>query len=176
MVAYKDVSDAQDPFLPILPDDELAAPSFLDSQACFCRLVSSDTINQGAATWQCMGNQTKDDTRGKFYPAKDPSVDVTTLKFDDFSNPPDTNQPFTYDKGSQNLVAGNGKLDIFDNACTGVKSTQFTTSLHRAMAASSKDQIPIDAVPCLRRGAAPMRIQDPTQWLKVGCLDGFQCK
>lgn len=175
-VTYKDISDAQDPFLP-MPNTEYDTPNFLDNQACYCHLISSFKLNNNDdATWQCMGNQTKDDTRGKFFAAKDSQVDPTSLKFDDFSNPPDTSKTFTYDNSTSQLVEGNGKLDIFDNACTGVKNDNFTTSLHRAIAENSKDDLPIDAVPCIRRGAAPMRIQGPEDWLKLGCLEGFQCE
>ncbi|KAK4183830.1 hypothetical protein QBC35DRAFT_442609 [Podospora australis] len=176
--------------LPFLPVGEPTGPTFLDTEACLCRrqnVPRSSQNEKGRLLWRCIGNQTEQGsitltpagTSGKWFrPASGDersAAEVLELPLYDASNPPAIDTWLRWDRPSGSMVAGDETLSIWDKACTGRNRTSFSTSYYKAAAQRDKKEVPVDAAPCWRAGAVPMRLQSANQWQETGCLEGFYC-
>ncbi|KAK0658519.1 hypothetical protein QBC41DRAFT_377522 [Cercophora samala] len=176
-------NDLQIPFLPLHPP---LGPTFLDTEACLCRREPNPAATEekaGSLLWRCSGNQTVIDldfTTGKWFkPINNDEKDtlqVLRLPMNDGSNPPLREQPLRWDPESSSLVPGTDGLGVWDQACTGENRTGFSTSYYRAVEQRDRNEAPVDAAPCWRPGAVPLRLQDVNDWKTRGCLPGFQCQ
>ncbi|KAI1090440.1 hypothetical protein F5B19DRAFT_322499 [Rostrohypoxylon terebratum] len=166
----------QDPFL---PQDEPQGPVFLDTQACLCALRGTDDIFSGESAWECIGNQTQgvyQVTTGKWFNNIGNGSLKNDLGISDASNTPDTSRQLMYDGGSSSLVdVVLGNLSVWDQACTGLNRSSFSTSYYRASDQLAKNNTPTDAAACWRPGAIPITIQQVGDWQKNGCNEGFLC-
>ena len=171
------ISDApQDPFYPHSTAD---GPVFLDNQACVCALRSAPG---SSVAWRCLGNATSDiyvGESGKWYAPTNKGGDHSNAPIDDASNPPKTDEALLSDPKSDALVplasVNPNPLTVYDNACTGINETLFSTAYYRASKEVAANQPPVDAAPCWRKGAFPVQIQNVTSWQKTGCYSGFFC-
>ena len=171
----------QDPFLPVEP---LGGPVFLDDNGCVCAFQGAPNGTSTKPAWRCQGNQGKQNaemyngTSGKWFVPKVPADLPSMIPYDN-SNPPDLSTPYIYDNKTSLLVpiaAGNGaSLSAYDAACTGINETTFSTAFYLAAEEEDAGVQPIDAVPCLREGALPIRIQNVTAFQADGCAKGFFC-
>lgn len=138
----------QDPYF---PQSEPQGPTFLDTEACVCALQESPAGGSGAASWQCIGNQTKGvylTNDGKWFNGINDVSGITNLPIHDASNPPDTNTPLTFNRNTQTLEPADlARLDVWDKACTGVNKTTFSGAFYRAAEQQSRGETPIDAAP-----------------------------
>lgn len=164
----------QDPFIPQIG---IRGPSFLDSEACLCALRDAPGGGDQAA-WQCIGNQTQGVylvASGKwFLPQSEGNVPVDGPIWD-ASNPPKTARALTYTVGTGFQDAKLDSLSVFDRSCTAQNRSSFSTSFYSAAAKLSRDEVPLEQMPCYRPGALPMQIQSPTDWAAKGCNEGFLC-
>lgn len=173
----------QDPFL---PQGLLDGPAFLDTQACLCAYRRTPVSDSDAASWECIGNQTKGIdiyTGGKWFrPTHSASIsgddDEDLGPIWDASNVPDTSAPLFYDAGQDSLVAiDESMLSPYDAACTGLNHTTFSTALYRAVEQRARNETMVDAAPCYRGlYAVPMQIMGLEQWQQDGCNEGFLCE
>lgn len=169
----------ENPFLPKWP---WQAPLFLDTAACVCALRESPD-NSTSQAWQCRGNATTDpntSVSGKWFNA--PNVGNSSTALEDASSPPDTRSPLVASEDSTltPLASVNpNPLSLFDQDCTGINQTNFTTSYYQASRESAQGQPPIAAVPCLRPGAIPITLTLASAWqnetIFIGCKEGFFC-
>ncbi|KAH8898927.1 hypothetical protein GQ53DRAFT_677677 [Thozetella sp. PMI_491] len=169
-------SAPQDPFLPER-NDTIGGPIFLDTGACLCAYGRSPVARSDPAKWHCIGNQTDglNVTSGKWFNTVKDSA-FATLPMDDASQPPDVSKPLMFDDGSNSLVSvDEHKLTAYDNACTGVNNTLFSTARYRVSVALAQDDVVVDALPCYRPGAVPIQMQNLTSFQERGCLPGFLC-
>ncbi|KAK4203485.1 hypothetical protein QBC40DRAFT_219430 [Triangularia verruculosa] len=179
----RDISnDLQVPFLPLHPP---LGPTFLDTEACLCRREPNPATSVDHAEsllWRCSGNQTVADvdvTTGKWFKPINKDEDtqiVLQLPLNDGSNPPLREHPMRWDSESSSLIPGTEGLSVWDQACTGENRTSFSTSYYRAAAQRDNAEVPVDAAPCWRPGAVPLRLQDVNEWQTKGCLPGFLCQ
>lgn len=167
----------QDPFL---PQDQNLGPAFLDTQACLCALRGQKSVTSTQVGWQCIGNQTQgvyEVSTGKWFNSNGDKTLRDKLPIWDKSTYPDVSKPLMWDEGSSKLVdVVEDRLSVWDQACTGVNHTAFSTSFYGATAAIQANNTPYDAAPCWRPGAVPMTIQQVDDWNKNGCNEGFLCK
>ncbi len=171
----------QDPFLPRWVAQ---GPVFLDTNACICALQSA-LHNTTSQVWECLGNATSNpymSTSGKWFPTAS-GVGNVTAALNGASNPPLTDRPLvaTNDTTLVPLASVNpNPLSIFDQACTGLNRTNFTTSYYRATDEIAKQETPVDGAPCFRPGAVPIPIAGVSSWQNetgfFGCKEGFFCK
>ncbi|KAL2016210.1 hypothetical protein VTK56DRAFT_4067 [Thermocarpiscus australiensis] len=132
--------------------------------------------------WRCFGNQTEGAnslTSGKWFETtpddRGTFQNITELNVNDASNPPATDSPMAWDPDTESLVLGTQGLSVWDRACTGVNWTSFSTSFYRAAEHLRQNATPVDAMPCWRPGAVPLRIQNVSHWQEHGCSKGFLC-
>ncbi|KAJ1337339.1 ATP-binding cassette subfamily G (WHITE) member 2 [Microdochium nivale] len=171
----------QDPFLPQYP---VQGPSFLDSEACLCALRSpppsstnSNTDTNTQSAWQCIGNQTQGVyavNSGKWFLPRDTTSTTIDGPVWDASNPPATSRALTYTSGALR-DANLDSLSIFDRFCTAQNRSSFSTSFYQAADRLSRDELPIEQLPCYRPGAFPMQMQTVASWADKGCNEGFLC-
>ncbi|KAI8628431.1 hypothetical protein F5Y19DRAFT_437753 [Xylariaceae sp. FL1651] len=179
----------QDPYL---PREKKYGPSFLDSSACLCALrtvqrggegtgdgSNNDKMaNDGDAAWQCIGNQTQGVyavTTGKWFNSLHGGHNVNLPIYDD-SNGPDTKRALTWDTNKISFVdADVDKLSPYDQACTGLNQSTFSTAFYGAFAEKQAGETPVSAAPCWQPGGVPIEIQDLTSWNSNGCPEGFLC-
>ena len=169
----------EDPFLPKWPPH---GPVFLDTGACLCALLNPPN-NSTSQVWQCQGNATSDpytSNSGKWF--NTPSVGSLSTVLDDASNPPDTDNPLVVSNNSTLVDLASvhpNPLSIFDQACTGVNQTNFTSSYYQAKDAIARKQPPVAAAPCWRPGAIPIPLTSASSWQNettfIGCKQGFFC-
>lgn len=169
----------ENPFLPKWPSQ---GPVFLDTAACICTLQKPPG-NFSSQAWQCQGNGTSNpytSISGKWY--KTSRAGNSSAAIDDASSPPDTDTPPVASDGSTLVPLASmhpNPLSIFDQACTGINQTRFTTSYYRATREIAQGQPPIDAAPCWRDGAIPITLTEPLAWQNettfIGCKEGFFC-
>ena len=171
-------SAPQDPFF---PQEPLNGPTFLDTSACRCtlRTLKNDSVSQTA--WRCQGNSTETaytGTSGKWFPSR--SLAEPGTEPDDDSNPPTLEDARVFSDSTGRLVRlgspDQDQLSIYDQACSGVNDTAFTTALYRTAVEISNNETPVDGAPCLRPGAIPIQIQDGPSWHDQGCAKGFFCE
>ena len=171
----------ENPFLPRWPAQ---GPVFLDTNACICALQKAPDGNTSSQVWECQGNSTSDpytSTSGKWFNTANAVGNVSTA-LNDASNPPVTDYPFVV-SGNSTLVplasVDPNPLSVFDQACTGINRTNFTTSYYRAKDELDNKQTPIDAAPCWRPGAIPIPLTKASSWQNetgfFGCRQGFFC-
>ncbi|CAJ2504778.1 Uu.00g121720.m01.CDS01 [Anthostomella pinea] len=136
------------------------------------------TKRDDQAAWQCIGNQTQGVykvTTGKWFKSLH-GGSVVALPIYDASNGPDTSKALTWDSGAKALVdADTNALSPYDQACTGLNRTFFSTSFYEAFAQNAAGESPIAAAPCWRPEAVPIEIQNLTSWQSDGCSEGFLC-
>lgn len=175
----KSISLPQDPFL---PQTTPLGPSFLDTQACLCALQPITTDDNAPLAWQCIGNQTDGiytSSKGKWFNPKNGGTAAdANLTMEDDSNPPDLSQALVFDSSSDSLQPmgqSDSGLSVYDNACTGVNRTQFSTSFYRTEHELENGETPVDATLCWLPGAISVQIQNASSWESLGCLAGFWC-
>ena len=168
----------QDPFYPRSPSD---GPVFLDEQACVCVLRSFSDSNDDTA-WRCLGNSTSDiyeGTSGKWFAATNNKTLTNDTAMNDASNPPKTDNALIADPKSDSLVPlasqNPNPLSPFNDACTAINETLFSTAYYNAAREIAANQTPVDAAPCWRAGAIPVQIQNLSSWQQTGCYSGFYC-
>ena len=171
----------ENPFLPRWPWQQ---PLFLDTNACICALRNPPNGNASTSVWQCQGNASSPpitSTSGKWFNAANAAGNISTM-LDDASNPPLTDDPLVLMGNSTLLPLASvdpHHLSVFDEACTGVNRTNFTTSYYRAKQELDTKQTPIDAAPCWRPGAIPIPLTQSSSWQNetgfFGCKQGFFC-
>ncbi len=169
----------ENPFFPKWP---WQGPVFLDTAACLCALQKSPD-NSSSQVWECQGNGTSNpytSIAGKWFNTS--GVGELSTVIDDTSSPPDTGNPLVVSDGSSLVPLASvhpSPLSIFDQACTGINHTNFTTSYYRATREISLNQPPSDAAPCWREGAIPITLTEPLAWQNettfIGCKQGFFC-
>ena len=165
----------QDPFL---PQETPTGPTFLDTGACVCALQLPGA-NSDSVAWQCIGNQTQGvytATTGKWFASLHGGTEDDGA-IHDASNGPDTTKTLAWDRKRGSFVdADAGRLSVWDRACTGENHTSFSTSFYRAAQQLKDEKPPVDAAPCWRPGAVPLKIQSAEEWVNEGCKEGFLCK
>lgn len=166
----------QDPFY---PHSSPQGPIFLDSQACVCALRS---YSDSGVAWRCLGNSTSDiylGFSGKWFEFTNDESTITDASMNDASNPPNTDNTLIADAESESLVplasANPNPLSVYDQACTGINETLFSTAYYNAARAIAADETPVDAAPCWRPGGIPVQIQNVSSWQTTGCYSGFFC-
>lgn len=175
-LTQNDLAIPQDPFL---PQEDPRGPAFLDTQACLCGLRGVESLNSETPSWQCIGNQTQgvySVTTGKWFNTLG-SGSKEGLPIWDASNGIDTTKPLMWNSEGRNFAdVVPSQLSVWDQACTGVNHTAFSTSYYGAVAALARNDTPVDAAPCWRPGAIPIQIQEVGDWNANGCSEGFLCK
>lgn len=174
---YLSVYRPQDPFLPNWP---VTGPTFLDNGACICAIQDVVDGERSTTAWRCRGNSTDSIYEGKsgvwFYAT---SQGGSSSNANDNSNPPDLTDAFVFPDGSTSLVRlddlNPSPLSIFDQACTGVNETTFSTAFYRAAGEQEANQPPVDGAPCWRLGALPIEIVNASAWQQDRCGKGFFC-
>ncbi|KAK3386198.1 hypothetical protein B0H63DRAFT_501695 [Podospora didyma] len=174
----------QDPFL---PQDEPLLPSFLDTEACLCQLQGRPDDNRKSGTrnmaWRCFGNQNEGYEKplsGKWFLTTDgansTSADILRIPINSAAHPPAIDKALQYDNKTRSLVPiTSSQLSVWDQACTALNNTAFSTTFYQAAAESKRGDAPISAAPCWRAGAIPLQIQSVTDWQTNGCIEGFLC-
>ena len=169
---------------PFLPQWVAEGPVFLDTNACICALQNPPDKNRSSQVWECQGNATSNpyiSTSGKWFDTANANGNVSAA-LNDASNPPLTDDPLVI-LGNSTLVPlasiNPNPLSVFDQACTGINRTNFTTSYYRAKHELDHKQAPIDAAPCWREGAIPIGLTKASSWQNetgyFGCKEGFFC-
>lgn len=169
----------QDPFYPVnIP----SGPAFLDTEACLCAYRQSPVAGTDEAAWECVGNQFQQDitetVTGKWFRASQNATTTSTSSpLWDPSNPPDTTGALMYDESSNELIPFNPAAHSpWDNACTGLNQTIFSTAFYRAVHEKQTNQPMLSALPCYRGTTAlPMQIMNLTTWQDTGCPPGYLC-
>lgn len=170
--------------VPFYPYTTPEGPTFLDTEACVCALQQPPADNADSdMIWQCIGNRTLgmyDTTAGKWFRVDgERSSDNSSKPIRDQSQPPSTSEPLVWDETSSSFVAYDssteGRLTIFEQACTANNNSVFSTAFYRASDAIANDELPVDALPCWVPGAFPLPIQDVDMWQDQGCNEGFWC-
>ena len=169
----------QDPFY---PHTTAVGPIFLDTQACVCSLQPNPDPDASDPAWRCLGNSTSDiyiGTSGKWYNPVGDASKIINGSIDDASTPPDTNDALVVNNQTDALEPLSSvhpdPLSVFDDACTGVNETLFSTAYYRAAQEQANHQTPVDAAPCWRPGGYPVQIQNVSSWQTTGCYPGFFC-
>jgi hypothetical protein len=144
-----------------------------------CALQTSPDDGSDLIAWQCIGNQTQgvyEVTTGKWFNTINGGTNAN-LPVDDASNNPDTSAILRWDAQQNSLVETSNQTGFssYDQACTAVNETTFSTALYRANDEIARNATPVDAAPCYRAGAMPIQIQDLTSWESQGCSEGFLC-
>ena len=138
----------QDPYF---PQSEPQGPTFLDTEACVCALQESPAGGSGAASWQCIGNQTNGvylTKNGKWFNGVNDVSGVTNLPINDASSPPNPDAPLTFNPNTQTLESADlDQLNVWDKACTGVNHTRFSTSFYTAAEQQKRGETPVAAAP-----------------------------
>ena len=168
----------QDPFYPHSP---AGGPLFLDDQACVCALRSYSDSDDDTA-WRCLGNSTTDvyvGTSGKWFATTNDGKLASDAPMSDASNPPKTDNALIAGPDSDSLIplasVNPNPLSPFNDACTGINETLFSTAYYNAAREIAANQTPIDAAPCWRPGGIPVQIQNVSSWQETGCYSGFYC-
>ena len=167
----------EDPFWPRWPAN---GPVFLDTGACTCALQSAPDQNTTTQVWRCQGNATSyayAGTSGKWFNA--PITGILSSEIDDASNPPALGSALVYSNDTEALVplvsVNPDPLSVYDQACTGVNETLFSTAYYKTTHELSQNRTPVDAAPCWREGALPIPIRNTSTWQVGGCGKGFFC-
>jgi hypothetical protein len=144
-------------------------------------MEDGDNNSESEALWHCIGNQTQgvyETTGGKWFRVLGGDGEVNAHgDVADLSHGPDLSVTYVWTEALEVLDGdGEGGLSIYDRACTGERHQTFSTAFYAAVEQKNSGQPMKDAAPCWRRGAVPIQIQGPEDWLENGCHPGFLCK
>ncbi|KAI0395252.1 hypothetical protein F5Y17DRAFT_474729 [Xylariaceae sp. FL0594] len=134
-------------------------------------------VDNDPPRWQCIGNQTQsvyEVTTGKWFQSvkERPSSDMQQPIYWGGSSPDTSNKTYRWDPNQKSLVvAGDNDFSTYDQACTGVNHTTFSTAFYAAYAEIQADEVPVSAAPCWRPGAVPLQIQNASDWNARGCTN-----